>query len=162
MGKPPVYPKSESQNFLKKLYAFTNIKQLLNKIQVTSDEAEKAALEERAVSLALENNLVTDLTSLVVVKPDAEPVINQLATIDARERPVPLSSGHFSAGGFGVQTTSYNFGRPYSSFGGGLRGTRVSSGSILGVSSDGLGGTGISFSSSSFSNSFSSSNRRSN
>merc|ERR1712137_1182573 len=84
MGKPPVYPKSESQNFLKKLYAFTNIKQLLNKIKVTSDEAEQAALEERAVSLALENNLVTDLTSLVVVKPDAEPVINQLTTDNAR------------------------------------------------------------------------------
>jgi len=117
--EPPEYPKSESQNFLKKLYAFTNIKQLLNKIKVTSDEAEQAALEERAVSLALENNLVTDLTSLVVVKPDAEPVINQLATIDAsiRGRPVPLSGGHFSAGGY------QNYGLPsFNSFNSGGQG----------------------------------------
>ena len=148
--EPPVYPKSESQNFLKKLYAFTNIKQLLNKIKVTSNETEQEALEEKATSLALENNLVTDLTSLVVVKPDADPVINQLTT-EVRRRPIALSSAHFSAGG-GFQSFNSLRTTSFSSGFGGLSGTGVSAGRPLGgtgvssrVSNGPLGGTGVSF-----------------
>jgi len=143
--EPPVYPKSESQNFLKKLYAFTNIKQLLNKIKVTSDEAEKTTLEERATNLALENNLVTDLTSLVVIKPDSDPVINQLDTDLSRGGPVFQTSGHFSAG-FPSYTNrrggSSYLSSPNFSLGGGLGGTGVSLGNF---------NSQISFSSSSFS-----------
>merc|ERR1712029_1254734 len=41
---------------------------------------EKTALTKKATDLALENNFVTDLTSLVVVKPEKVPVINSLIT----------------------------------------------------------------------------------
>jgi len=58
----PPAPRSDAQNFLKSLYAFLNIKQLLTKKDETS--------MEKALNLALENNFVTKLTSLVVTKDD--------------------------------------------------------------------------------------------
>merc|ERR1711874_346339 len=144
---PPVHPMSESQNFLKKLYAFTNINQLLNKIELTSNETEKLVLEKRATTLALENNLVTDLTSLVVIKPDTDPVINELAT------------DRGSGLGESVNLRAYSYFTPYSSRSspslsastGGLSGTVVSSGvrknfdpSFGHFSAGGLTGVGVS------------------
>jgi len=78
--KPVEYPKSEAQQFLKNLYAYINIKQIMEQIELEKDETEKSALTKKATDLALENNFVTDLTSLVVVKPENEPVINSLIT----------------------------------------------------------------------------------
>merc|ERR1739836_141291 len=78
--KPREYPKSDAQNFLKNLHAFLNIKQLLKKSKLASNETEKSALEMEATKLALETNLVTEVTSLVVTRPDEEPVINKLVT----------------------------------------------------------------------------------
>merc|ERR1712061_290512 len=78
--KPREYPKSEAQNFLKNLHAFLNIKQLLKKSKLTSNETEQTTLEMEATKLALETNLVTEVASLVVTRPDEEPVINKLVT----------------------------------------------------------------------------------
>jgi len=78
--RPRAYPKSEAQNFLKNLHAFLNIKQLQQSIQVASNESAKEELRKKALDLSLKNNFVTDLTSLVVTKPDEEPVINKLVT----------------------------------------------------------------------------------
>merc|ERR1712165_684351 len=61
-------------------HAFLNIKQLLKKSKLTSNETEQSALEMEATELALETNLVTEVTSLVVTRPDEEPVINKLVT----------------------------------------------------------------------------------
>jgi len=65
----PVYPpRSQDQSFMQNLHAFVNIKQLLKN---DDDESRQKALE-----IALENNFVTELTSLVVVQPDeTEPKI---------------------------------------------------------------------------------------
>jgi len=68
---PPTFPpRSRTQNFMKKLHAFLNIKQLIKK----PNEENK----EKALKLALENNFVTDITSLVVVRPDDKPTIASL------------------------------------------------------------------------------------
>merc|ERR1719474_657757 len=68
---PPTFPpRSRTQNFMKKLHAFLNIKQLIKKPNEES--------KEKALKLALENNFVTDITSLVVVRPDDKPTIASL------------------------------------------------------------------------------------
>merc|ERR1712183_629138 len=76
--QPRVFPKSEAQNFLQKLFAFQHIKQLLEKADIAETEEEKTELKEKATELSLENNLVTNVTSLVVVKPDQEPKVTEL------------------------------------------------------------------------------------
>merc|ERR1712038_2142630 len=68
--QPRVYPKSETQSFLQKLFAFQHIKQILKEVEIAETEEEESELKEEATELSLENNLVTDVTSLVVVRPD--------------------------------------------------------------------------------------------
>merc|ERR1711915_359063 len=86
---PTFPPRSRTQNFMKKLHAFLNIKQLIKK----PNEENK----EKALKLALENNFVTDITSLVVVRPDDKPTIASL------EDPFtsPLHSLTTFSGGYG-------------------------------------------------------------
>merc|ERR1711915_933797 len=93
---PPTFPpRSRTQNFMKKLHAFLNIKQLIKK----SNEENK----EKALKLALENNFVTDITSLVVVRPDDKPTIASL------EDPF-ISPSHTSfAGGLRGSVTNLAF-----------------------------------------------------
>jgi len=63
---PPQYPeRSAEQNFMQKLHAFVNIKQLLKKDD--SDVVGGETPRSKALRLALDNNFVTELTSLVVV-----------------------------------------------------------------------------------------------
>merc|ERR1712119_154444 len=76
--QPRVFPKSEAQSFLQKLFAFQHIKQVLEKADIAETEEEKTELKEKATELSLENNFVTDVTSLVVVKPDQEPKVTEL------------------------------------------------------------------------------------
>merc|ERR1711892_700678 len=66
-----------AQDFMQKLHAFINIKQLIRKADVEDGE-EASKLKEKALDLALDNNFVTDLTSLVVVRPDEKPTISSL------------------------------------------------------------------------------------
>lgn len=60
---PPPPPRSDAQNFIKSLYAFLNIKQLLRT---------GPAGKEKALNMSLENNFVTELTSLIVKKENNE------------------------------------------------------------------------------------------
>jgi Mg-chelatase subunit ChlD len=87
---PP--PRSQAQNFLQKLHAFLNIKQLLkqmDKVDIKNDKSVK----EKALNLALENNFVTELTSLLVIRPDEEPKISNLK----QSNPQQSQSTGFSA-----------------------------------------------------------------
>ena len=67
-------PRSEAQEFMQRLHAFLNIKQLMKK--------EK---EEEAKEIALRSNFVTPLTSLVVVKPCEGEGTSDLEEASARE-----------------------------------------------------------------------------
>jgi len=78
---PVVYPKSDAQSFLQKLFAFKHIKQIFKKRDLTQSEEKKQKLTENATQLALENNFVTDLTSLIVIKPDEEPKVTEFVEI---------------------------------------------------------------------------------
>merc|ERR1711936_1057347 len=85
--QPRVFPKSEAQSFLQKLFAFQNIKQVLENADSAETEKEETELKEKATELSLENNLVTDVTSLVVVKPDQEPQVTQLNNLKQTDFP---------------------------------------------------------------------------
>merc|ERR1712110_490176 len=85
--QPRVFPKSEAQTFLQKLFAFQHIKQVLEKVDIAETEEEKTELKEKATELSLENNLVTDVTSLVVVKPDQEPKVTALNNLKQADFP---------------------------------------------------------------------------
>merc|ERR1719347_1001028 len=75
---PPSYPpRSMEQNFMQKLHAFLNIKQLIRKADL-GDEVEKIENKQKALRLALDNNFVTSMTSLVVVRPDEKPTVSSL------------------------------------------------------------------------------------
>merc|ERR1712038_1665054 len=76
--QPMEFPKSDAQNFLQKLFAFQHIKQILKSEDIADTEQERANLREQATELSMENNFVTDVTSLVVVKPDEEPKVTSL------------------------------------------------------------------------------------
>jgi hypothetical protein len=71
---PPItLQRSEAQDFMKHLHAFLNIKQLIkegDKVLVGGETA-----KEKALRLSLENNFVTELTSLVVVEDQEEVVV---------------------------------------------------------------------------------------
>jgi len=60
----PVPKRSQAQEFMQSLHAFLNIKQLLRKDQ-----------KEAALALSLENNFVTPVTSLVVVRPEQKDIL---------------------------------------------------------------------------------------
>jgi len=97
------YPRSEAQQFLKKLFAFKTIKQLLKKIEISENEEEIKKMKARALKLSLDNNFVTKLTSLVVIKPNEEPIINNLE-VDLSEIPNP----QYSASGVRHQVSSFS------------------------------------------------------
>merc|ERR1719347_114259 len=102
---PPHYPpKSLAQDFMQKLHAFINIKQLIRKADF-GEENDKNENKEKALMLALNNNFVTDLTSLVVVRPDEEPVVSSLKYHNrAEEGILPLSISSFASFNPGVAT----------------------------------------------------------
>jgi len=66
---PPA--RSEAQEFMQSLHAFLNIKQLL-----------KSDKKDKALQLSLTNNLVTPLTSLVVVRPKGNEILPILDDIE--------------------------------------------------------------------------------
>ena len=110
-------PRSIAQDFMQKLHAFINIKQLIKKSDLSTEDSTNPH-KEKALKLSLENNFVTDLTSLVVIRPDEKPTISSL------EKPQELSpisysgsnnqKSSYSGGGF----LSYSPGVAYSSVGG--------------------------------------------
>merc|ERR1712154_225056 len=54
---------------------------------IAETEGEKTVLEEKARELSLENNFVTDVTSLVVLKPDQEPEVTKLNNLKQTDFP---------------------------------------------------------------------------
>jgi len=66
LPSPPVSRRSQAQEFMQSLHAFLNIQQLIKKDK-----------KEAALALSLENNFVTSLTSLVVVRPGEKDTLVQ-------------------------------------------------------------------------------------
>jgi len=115
--QPRVYPKSEAQSFLQKLFAFQHIKQVLKKRDTEQIEEKKQNLTATALELSLKNNFVTDLTSLVVIKPDEEPKVNKFVDNSGFRQSVNYKTASFSPGScfgrcFGIQPLSLSFSTP--------------------------------------------------
>jgi len=104
--QPRVFPKSEAQSFLQKLFAFQHIKQLLEKADIAETEEEKTELKEKATELSLENNFVTDVTSLVVVKPDQEPKVTELNNL--RQTDYPDYGYNYASYGYAAPALAYH------------------------------------------------------
>lgn len=60
------------RNFIKRLWAFLKIKNLLLEEKAARGIHEKVSAQKKALIIALENHFVTPFTSLVVVQPDKE------------------------------------------------------------------------------------------
>lgn len=58
-----IYP----QGFIEKLYVYLKIKDLIREELTVDDATKKAAIKQKALNLALNNNLVTPLTSMIIV-----------------------------------------------------------------------------------------------
>merc|ERR1711915_524257 len=69
---------SREQTFMEKLYAFVTIKQLL--------KDEKPSARNRALNLALENNFVTEQTSLVVIDNQDSLVASSKENVNIQDR----------------------------------------------------------------------------
>jgi len=106
--EPPVYPKSDAQSFLQKCFAFEHIKQMLKKRDLTQSEEKKSELTRNATRLALENNFVTDLTSLVVIKPDETPKVTEFVE-NVQEVLVSFKKSVNRIQSFGIQPLSLSF-----------------------------------------------------
>jgi len=107
--QPRVYPKSEAQSFLQKLFAFQHIKQVLKKRDLEQTDDEKQKLTTTALELALKNNFVTDLTSLVVIKPDEPAKVNKFVDISRFQN---RHSVQYKTTSFGIQPLSLSFASP--------------------------------------------------
>uniref|UniRef100_A0A673U5Y2 Inter-alpha-trypsin inhibitor heavy chain 4 n=1 Tax=Suricata suricatta TaxID=37032 RepID=A0A673U5Y2_SURSU len=64
-------PKYIFHSFMERLWAYLTIQQLLEKM-ISASDAEKQALETRALNLSLQYSFVTPLTSMVVTKPEGK------------------------------------------------------------------------------------------
>uniref|UniRef100_G3TGC9 Inter-alpha-trypsin inhibitor heavy chain 4 n=1 Tax=Loxodonta africana TaxID=9785 RepID=G3TGC9_LOXAF len=64
-------PKYIFHNFMERLWAYLTIQQLLEQI-ISASDAERPALENKALSLSLNYSFVTPLTSMVVTKPEGQ------------------------------------------------------------------------------------------
>eukprot|EP00091_Calanus_sinicus_P023555 TRINITY_DN800_c0_g1_i6.p1 TRINITY_DN800_c0_g1~~TRINITY_DN800_c0_g1_i6.p1 ORF type:complete len:851 (-),score=229.46 TRINITY_DN800_c0_g1_i6:131-2683(-) len=111
---PPYHPpRSLAQDFMQKLHAFINIKQLIKKSTLGNEESSNEP-KEKALKLALENNFVTDLTSLVVIRPDEKPSISSLEQTGSSTRGHIQSSSYITGGsnrivgGFSLNSFSLN------------------------------------------------------
>ena len=59
------------EDFTERLWAYMKIKQLLVKLLITYDSAERARLKKEALQMSLQYNFVTPLTSFIVVESDS-------------------------------------------------------------------------------------------
>ncbi|KAM5231078.1 inter-alpha-trypsin inhibitor heavy chain H4 isoform 29-T29 [Hipposideros larvatus] len=106
-------PKYIFHNFMERLWAYLTIQQLLEKI-VSASDAEKQALETRALGLSLNYSFVTPLTSMVITKPEGQEesqVAEKPVENENRHRDIPSGSSSADSwlanrGGFGRQGPS--------------------------------------------------------
>lgn len=96
-----IHPRSKAQEFMQRLHAFLNIKQLMKK------EKEREAKE-----IALRHNFVTPLTSLVVVKPcegkrtsDLEESFEEGGKGRVGRLSQSYGSGSYGSGSYGTRST---------------------------------------------------------
>ena len=82
----------DTKGILEKLYIHMKIKDLLREKLMTDDKAEQTALNTYIIRLAIEHNLVTPLTSLIIVQRDNEDVVLTSTSSSSKES-VDLSSG---------------------------------------------------------------------
>uniref|UniRef100_A0A096M5F4 Inter-alpha-trypsin inhibitor heavy chain family member 6 n=1 Tax=Poecilia formosa TaxID=48698 RepID=A0A096M5F4_POEFO len=79
-------------NFVRRLWAYFTIKELLlGKLNAT-DPATQRLLADKATNLSLKYNFVTPVTSLVVVKPDADEAAQALTTNKSSLSPLDVST----------------------------------------------------------------------
>merc|ERR1712038_958284 len=104
-------------SFIERLWAFLTIEKLLDEKADNKNMTEEDR-EEKATEIALKYNFVTDLTSLVVVKPKSpttengtESSIEEDSVLDLR--PV---EGYFDRGNLGYNTNSYGAPLSYNGF----------------------------------------------
>ncbi|KAM5231065.1 inter-alpha-trypsin inhibitor heavy chain H4 isoform 16-T16 [Hipposideros larvatus] len=94
-------PKYIFHNFMERLWAYLTIQQLLEKI-VSASDAEKQALETRALGLSLNYSFVTPLTSMVITKPEGQEE-SQVAEKPVENGSSSADSWLANRGGFGRQ-----------------------------------------------------------
>ncbi|XP_027439214.1 inter-alpha-trypsin inhibitor heavy chain H4 isoform X5 [Zalophus californianus] len=80
-------PKYIFHSFMERLWAYLTIQQLLEQM-VSASDAEKQALETRALNLSLQYCFVTPLTSMVVTKPEGK------EWSEVAEKPVETKNKH--------------------------------------------------------------------
>jgi len=108
-------------NFIERLWAHLTIEKLLDD-KADNKELTEAERKEEATDIALKYNFVTDLTSLVVVKPSA----NKTGSDKSLAKITPVSQQglpHFHASGFSAQrfvpvSSSFALATSFSSLGG--------------------------------------------
>ncbi|KAK1151440.1 inter-alpha-trypsin inhibitor heavy chain H6 isoform X2 [Acipenser oxyrinchus oxyrinchus] len=81
-------------NFVRRLWAYFTIRELLEARINTTDPATRRLLTEKATNLSLKYNFVTPVTSLVVIKPDDEesPATSPTTTTTTTSRPSTTST----------------------------------------------------------------------
>ncbi|XP_055414588.1 inter-alpha-trypsin inhibitor heavy chain H4 isoform X1 [Bubalus kerabau] len=118
-------PKYIFHSFMERLWAYLTIQQLLEQM-VSALDAEKQALEARALNLSLSYSFVTPLTSMVITKPEGQEqsqVAEKPVEDESRDRRVhlgPMIFGHSvgdrasrkPGGGFKVLNGTPLFGPP--------------------------------------------------
>ncbi|XP_039099528.1 inter-alpha-trypsin inhibitor heavy chain H4 [Hyaena hyaena] len=92
-------PKYIFHSFMERLWAYLTIQQLLEKM-ISASDAEKQALETRALNLSLQYSFVTPLTSMVVTKPEGK------EQSEVAEKPLETENKH----------KQFQFGLPLSRF----------------------------------------------
>ncbi|XP_012521101.1 PREDICTED: inter-alpha-trypsin inhibitor heavy chain H4 isoform X8 [Propithecus coquereli] len=98
-------PKYIFHNFMERLWAYLTIQQLLEQ-SVSASDAERQALETRALNLSLHYSFVTPLTSMVVTKPEGQEQ-SQVA-----EKPTEDENRHKNVHSAGVSGIPPSFGFP--------------------------------------------------
>uniref|UniRef100_A0A667YL01 Inter-alpha-trypsin inhibitor heavy chain family member 6 n=1 Tax=Myripristis murdjan TaxID=586833 RepID=A0A667YL01_9TELE len=79
-------------SFVRRLWAYLTIKELLLAKLNTTDPAAQRLLTDKATNLSLKYNFVTPVTSLVVVKPDADEGAQPPTTISTTTTAKPITS----------------------------------------------------------------------
>ena len=104
----PPNEKSDSENFIERLWAYLTIENLLDE-KLSKAKVEKMRLEgynntaevlvnttksnkDKALGLALEYNFVTKLTSLIVIQPESNSTQNSTVSNGTIVNPIPVSS----------------------------------------------------------------------
>eukprot|EP00091_Calanus_sinicus_P013923 TRINITY_DN3099_c0_g1_i1.p1 TRINITY_DN3099_c0_g1~~TRINITY_DN3099_c0_g1_i1.p1 ORF type:complete len:474 (-),score=125.88 TRINITY_DN3099_c0_g1_i1:145-1518(-) len=110
----PKYPaRSAEQNFMQKLHAFVNIKQLLKRDETKLSNGESP--KNKALRLSLENNFVTELTSLVVVAGQEVKIASLKNSVSSGYSPISHGISR-SYGGISAQSFGHSGGISAQSF----------------------------------------------